>query len=340
MAPCSGKPVIISGVSEHHTNDQAPRARVRKVVITADTAGQRVDNFLQRELKGVPKSRVYRLLRKGEVRVNGRRIDAAYRLGEGDEVRVPPVRTSEPAEPVRPPDRLLQELQQRIIYEDDRLLVLDKPPGLAVHGGSGLQFGLIEALRALRPKAPFLELVHRLDRETSGCLVVAKKRSALREMHELLRTGRVEKRYLTLLLGRLPRGVVPVEAPLDSGHKQGGERVVRVASSGKAARTVFRTVARYGGYTLAEADIATGRTHQIRVHAAHLGYPVLGDARYGDKDANQALRKVGLRRLFLHAQSLEFDWGDGRPPLSVSTPLSEDLRRVLAVLEEKEPGVK
>lgn len=309
--------------------------QVRRIRIDAEQAGQRIDNFLLRELKGVPKTRIYRLLRKGEVRVNGRRSTPEYKLAAGDEVRLPPVRVAEDAADLPPGRGLLAQLEAAIIYEDEGLLVLNKPPGIAVHGGSGVRHGVIEGLRALRPAAPFLELVHRLDRDTSGCLLIAKRRSVLRLLHELLRSDAVEKRYLTLLGGNLPRGPVPVEAPLDRFHLQGGERMVRVTDAGKHARTVFRAVERFRGATLAEARIDTGRTHQIRVHAAHLGHPVVGDDKYGNREINKLFREQGVRRLFLHAQSLTLHWPDAEP-LTLTAPLFEDLETALAHLRTRD----
>ncbi|WP_198003257.1 RluA family pseudouridine synthase [Alkalilimnicola ehrlichii MLHE-1] len=303
---------------------------VRQVRIGPEDAGQRVDNFLMRQLKGVPRSLIYRLLRSGQVRVDGKRTKPPRRLATGETVRIPPVQTRAPQE-ATPPARLQGELAQRILYEDDRLLVIDKPSGLAVHGGSGLAWGLIEVLRQARPSAPFLELVHRLDRATSGCLMVAKRRSALRELHEQLRTGAVHKRYLALLTGALGRGPIPVEAPLE--RRSGPAGGVRVASHGKLARTVFRAVARPGGMTLAEADIATGRTHQIRVHAAHLGMPIAGDDRYGERAVNRRLRGLGLKRLFLHAHRLELSAPGTGQPLSIEAPLPDELAAVVAQLQ-------
>lgn len=314
------------------TNKQS--AGVRHVVISAEEAGQRVDNYLLRTFKGIPKSRVYRLLRKGEVRVNGGRVAPTYRLREADRLRLPPVRLDSVAEPAGDvPGWLAQQLREAVLYEDDVLLVLDKPSGVAVHGGSGVRMGVIEALRGMRPREQTLELVHRLDRETSGCLMIAKRRSALRELHRALRDGEVEKRYLALLDGKLPRGPFPVEEALDRRHMRGGERHVQVGAAGKAARTVFRPLERYGSTTLVEADIATGRTHQIRVHAAHVGHPVLGDDKYGDRARNKLLRELGLKRLFLHAHELRLQRPNGNDELVISAPLSPDLRAVLDKLE-------
>lgn len=321
-------------------NIQVPiSGRVRHLEIAADQAGQRIDNFLLRELKGVPKSRIYRLLRKGEVRVNGGRVEPTYRLLDGDRLRLPPVRQSPESEvSAQPPAGMLKRLENSVLYEDAGLLVINKPSGMAVHGGSGISFGVIEALRVLRPNARELELVHRLDRDTSGCLMIAKRRSVLRALHEALRTGAVDKRYMALLAGKLPRGTIPVEEALERYHVQGGERMVRVGAAGKPARTVFRTLARYAGATLAEADIATGRTHQIRVHAAHIGHPVLGDEKYGSREQNRRFRELGLKRLFLHAHQLRVTLPQSEQELVVTAPLSADLQQVLEALEGTRGG--
>ena len=305
---------------------------VQRVQVTPEQAGQRIDNFLLGRLKGVPKSRIYRLLRRGEVRVNSGRIKPTYRIQSGDEVRIPPVRVSE-KDSGQPQQGLVARVEQAIIYEDDRLLVLDKPAGVAVHGGSGVSHGVIEALRAARPKAPFLELVHRLDRDTSGCLVVAKKRSALRNLHALLREGGMEKRYLALVGGAWQGGAQTVQAPLRKNLLKGGERMVRVDPEGKPSRTLFRPLSNYPGATLVEVLLDTGRTHQIRVHGVHIGHPLAGDEKYGDAEFNQAMRALGLRRLFLHAQSLSFTEPGREQEVHVSAPLSADLRALLDALE-------
>jgi len=310
---------------------------VKQVRIGPEQAGQRVDNFLMRQLKGVPRSLVYRLLRSGQVRVDGRRVKPPRKLNEGETVRIPPVQTRA-ARDSQPPETIQRELEQRILYEDERLLVVDKPSGLAVHGGSGLPWGLIEALRQARPDAQFLELVHRLDRATSGCLMLAKRRSALRDLHQQLREGDVRKRYLALLSGALGRGPVPVEVPLE--RRSGPAGGVHVSSEGKAARTVFRAVERPAGLTLAEADIATGRTHQIRVHAAHLGLPVAGDDRYGDRAINRDLKRHGLKRLFLHASRLELTLPWSGQPLTMDSPLPPDLQAVLEQLADQPKLIK
>ncbi|RKZ35559.1 MAG: 23S rRNA pseudouridine(955/2504/2580) synthase, partial [Gammaproteobacteria bacterium] len=272
---------------------------VRQVTIDEGHAGQRIDNFLCWCLKGVPKARIYRLLRKGEVRVNSRRVRQDYRLQMGDRVRVPPVRYAEPRESGAPDPRSRERISQSILHEDDALLVLDKPSGIAVHGGSGRSFGIIEALRTMRPRAPFLELVHRLDKDTSGCLLVAKKRSALRTLHEAFRAHRVEKAYLALVAGRLTGGKRTVSEPLRRNTLRAGERIVTVDPDGKASKTVFKVKAATAAASLAEVVIHTGRTHQIRVHAASTGHPLAGDLKYGDREFNKLARKSGLRRLFL-----------------------------------------
>ncbi|QIK37470.1 RluA family pseudouridine synthase [Caldichromatium japonicum] len=309
---------------------------VQYIVVDAEAEGQRIDNFLRRVLKGVPPSHLYRLLRRGEVRVNQGRVRADHRLCAGDEVRIPPVRLGAPLPPPEHAPHQLAWLERAILHEDERLLIIDKPAGLAVHGGSGLSFGLIESLRLLRPGCE-LELVHRLDRETSGCLVVCKRRSTLRELHALIREGRMEKRYLALLVGELPRSTVLVEAPLKKNVLASGERMVQVDhQSGKPARTRLRRLARFmaddRALTLAEAELLTGRTHQIRVHAAHLGLPLAGDPKYGDEAANRCLKARGLARLFLHAVALGFQLSSMSQPLRIEAPVPAALRGFLDTL--------
>ncbi|MTW20974.1 RluA family pseudouridine synthase [Allochromatium palmeri] len=337
-----------SNASGRSTRDpQQPRANVQSgeaskapqyLQIDEQTDGQRIDNFLLRVLKGVPRSHLYRLLRRGEVRVNKGRIKAEYRLRTGDLVRIPPIRLGESAPPGRAPEAQLARLERAVIYEDERLLVIDKPSGLAVHGGSGLSYGLIESLRQLRPGRE-LELVHRLDRDTSGCLVICKRRSALRELHALIREGGgMDKRYLALILGELPRPELLVDAPLKKNVLSSGERLVRVdAHEGKAARTRFRRLQRFTidgqPLTLVEAELITGRTHQIRVHAAHLGAPLAGDDKYGDEAANRRLKGYGLTRLFLHAAALSFKLDYMARPLRLESPLPNELQQVLNALE-------
>ena len=302
----------------------------RTVRIPEDRAGQRLDNFLLGQLKGAPRSLVYKLVRSGQVRVNGGRAKAERKLEGGDEVRIPPVRLAGPEEKGAPAKGLLEAMEASIVFEDARLLVVNKPSGVASHGGSGISFGVIETLRALRPRET-LELVHRLDRDTSGVLVVAKKRAALTELQALMRTeGGISKRYLALLVGRMPDGVMSVDAPLHVGLRQGGERHVQVNAAGKASLSHFRALERRGGHSYCEVRIATGRTHQIRAHALHIGHPVAGDDKYGDADTNQRLRtQAGLKRLFLHAASLEFALDQGRRPYVINAPLPADLSDVL-----------
>ncbi len=298
------------------------RTRVQKLRIDADHAGQRIDNFLRRELPGLPTGRLYRILRRGEVRVNGGRVKAEYKLVAGDEVRIPPVRLD--ADGPAPPGRLAAALAGRVLYEDKRLLVIDKPTGMAVHGGSGVSHGVIELLRHERPELADLSLVHRLDRETSGCLVLAKRRSALRALHAKFRDGAVEKNYLALVVGDWQLGEQLVDAPLLVTHRRGGERHVIVSEEGKPARTRFRLSRRYGSVSLMQCSPLTGRTHQIRVHALTAGFPLAGDERYGDAAANRRLRKLGLGRLFLHAQSIAFPDESGNE-LHFTSPLADDL---------------
>jgi len=305
----------------------AAREPVRHVEVVDDDAGQRIDNFLLRHLKNVPRSRVYRLLRKGEVRVNGKRAKPEYRVAAGDRVRIPPVRLEAERKPPRAPDSLIRTIRAAIVHEDAQLLVINKPAGIAVHGGSGEDFGVIEALRLDRPDET-LELAHRLDRETSGCLLVARKRSSLRELHRLMREGLVEKHYLALLAGSWQLGRKRIDVPLAI-RLQGGERVVKAEAGGKESATRFEPVQFFGKRaTLMDVAIETGRTHQIRVHAAHAGHPVAGDPKYGDKEFNAAMRKRGLERMFLHAQTVSFEWGDGRD-FAVSVPLDDALKGVL-----------
>ena len=310
----------------------APGGGVRMVRVPEDRAGQRLDNFLLGQLKGAPKSLVYKIVRSGQVRVNGGRAKAETRLEGGDEVRIPPVRLAEPGDKGVPARGLLEAMEASIVFEDARLLAISKPSGVASHGGSGISFGVIETLRALRPQQS-LELVHRLDRDTSGLMVVAKKRSALTEMQALMREeggDGIRKRYLALLVGRMPDGVMSVDAPLHVGLRQGGERHVQVNDAGKASLSHFKVLERRGGHSYCEVRIETGRTHQIRVHAQHIGHPVAGDDKYGDPDVNKRLREqIGLKRLFLHAASLEFALDAGKTPYLLTAPLAPELVAVL-----------
>ncbi len=297
--------------------------------------GQRVDNFLLTHLKGVPKSLIYRILRSGEVRVNKGRIKPAYRLQLGDVVRVPPLRRPDTPPAPQPSRQVVDLIIRSILYEDNGLLVINKPSGVAVHGGSGLSYGVIEALRIARPDARDLELVHRLDRDTSGCLMIAKKRSVLRALHTLLREDGVDKRYVALLKGRWRGGERRVTAALKKNVLLSGERVVRVGEDGKASETLFRPLRHFASATMVEALPRTGRTHQIRVHAAHLGQPIAADDKYGDDEFNAQMRQRGLRRLFLHAASLRFTLPGADRPLEFRAPLGPDLETVLAALDEE-----
>ena len=302
----------------------------RTVRVPDDRDGQRLDNFLLGQLKGAPRSLVYKLVRSGQVRVNGGRAKAERKLAAGDEVRIPPVRLGEPSDKGTPPTGFLKAMEAAIVFEDARLLALNKPSGVASHGGSGISFGAIETMRALRPEQS-LELVHRLDRDTSGLLIMAKKRSALTEMQALMREeGGIAKRYLALLTGRMPDGVMSVDAPLHVGLRQGGERHVQVNAAGKASLSHFRVLERRGGQSYCEVRIETGRTHQIRVHSQHIGHPIAGDDKYGDAEANKRLREqVGLKRMFLHASTLEFALDGGKAAYLLNAPLVPELLDVL-----------
>ena len=307
----------------------APPA-VRYLEIDETRAGQRLDNFLIATLKGVPRSHIYRILRKGEVRINRSRVRPDYRLEQGDVVRIPPLRLS----PVKYLD--LQTavegfgwLLPRILYEDDDLMVINKPAGLAVHGGSGVSVGLIEALRGLRPEVPSLELAHRLDRDTSGCLLLAKTRPAMLTLHRMLREGKMEKYYVALVAGIWRGGAREVLAALEKNRPRSGERKVEVSKDGKEAASLFTPHQRFGLATLMEIRLLTGRTHQARVHAAHLGHPIAGDDKYGDREFNRRLHKLGLRRLFLHAQRLQFTHPQSKCKIDVEAPLPAELSSLL-----------
>ena len=311
------------------------REGVRQVEVSADQAGVRLDNFLTRLLQGLPRSRVFRIVRRGEVRVNGKRADPQTRLQAGDKVRVPPVSLPAPDAPrvARVPRTLIATVRDSIISENERLIVVNKPAGIAVHGGSGVSFGIIEALRAARPEET-LELVHRLDRDTSGCLLVARKPAALRILHAMMRDGQVEKGYLALVKGQWDLGKKRIDVPLNTESRVGGERTVRVQAGGKSAVSAFSPVQFFGKRaSVVEVSLETGRTHQIRVHAAHVGHAVAGDDKYGDKDFNAAMRETGLTRMFLHAHRISFDWPNGGD-FSASAPLPADLAAVLDALAE------
>jgi len=303
---------------------------VRRLKVDDSADGQRLDNFLVARLKGVPKSRLYKLVRGGEVRVNGGRVDVGHRLALGDEVRIPPVRTATPAQagaPRLPPSA--HRLLPAILYRDDALIALDKPAGMAVHGGSGISRGVIEQLRLELPECRYMELVHRLDRETSGVLLIALKRRALVNLHAAMRAGRIEKRYFTLVAGRWPNPVQHVKLPLHKRVTDAGEKRVTVRDEGQAAHTIFRRLQQFEGFTLLEAELKTGRTHQIRVHASHLGFPIAGDDKYGDFELNKRLAKQGLKRMFLHAARLVFEHPISGERMTVEAPLPADLQAFL-----------
>ena len=311
------------------------RSKVRQAEVSTEEAGVRLDKYLARALPQVPLGHVFRLIRKGEVRVNGKRAQGSLRLQPGDLVRIPPVRVqaAPPAPdgapaPRRVPARLIEEVRASVLYRDDVLLAVNKPAGLAVHGGSGVSFGVIEALRAAYP-GDELELVHRLDRDTSGCLLVARKASALRTLHALLREHAFDKRYLALVVGKWDLGKKRIDMPLRTDLRVGGERTVKAHASGKSAISDFRPVQFFGNRaSLLEVSIKTGRTHQIRVHAAHAGHPVAGDEKYGDAAANAALEALGLSRMFLHASSVSFEWPRGGT-MSLNAPLPPELAAVI-----------
>jgi 23S rRNA pseudouridine955/2504/2580 synthase len=304
------------------------KVSVKQVDIGSETAGQRVDNFLLRECKGVPKSHIYRILRSGEVRINSGRVDATYRLQEGDRVRIPPLRLGAKAAPSKPP-----KFELPLVYEDEGLIAANKPAGLAVHGGSGISYGVIEQLRAARPEAKFLELVHRLDRDTSGLLLLAKKRSVLTAMHELIRAGQMEKRYLVLVQGKWHSGKQHVKLRLQRYVTGAGERRVSVDEEGREAHTVFQLERACGACSLLQAQLKTGRTHQIRVHLAHLGFPIVGDDKYGDFELNKRLAKQGLRRMFLHAWKLAFVHPVTGDRIRLEAPLPPELEHFIQSLK-------
>jgi len=301
--------------------------------IDEGSCDQRIDNFLCKTLKGVPKSHIYRILRSGEVRVNKKRVDQTYRLKMGDQVRIPPIRVAD-----KPEQEYVPAVEFPIIYEDDALIAINKPSGVAVHGGSGVSFGVIEQMRSARPQAKFLELVHRLDRETSGVLLLAKKRSALTAMHEIMREGNSDKRYYTLVLGKWHNVKQHVKLPLHKFDTPQGEKRVMVREDGMASHTIFSLLKSWPDFTLLEAQLKTGRTHQIRVHLSHLGYPIAGDDKYGDFARNKELMKQGLKRMFLHALSIAFKHPLTDEPLQLNAPLPKELQGFIDKLDEQISG--
>lgn len=319
-------------LSEPHKQPQ-----VQLVTISMDNEGQRIDNFLITFLKGVPKSLIYRILRKGEVRINKKRVKPEYKLNKGDEVRIPPVRTAERVEANLSPklDKIAM-LESTIIYEDDIILAINKPSGIAVHGGSGLSFGVIEGLRTLRPEASFLELVHRIDRETSGILLIAKKRSALKSLHEQLRLKQMTKDYLALTKGDWPSSCKVVSAPLFKNTLKSGERIVKVSQDGKPSETWFKVEERFGFATLIKASPVTGRTHQIRVHTQYANHPIAFDERYGDKAFDAKLIDTGVNRLFLHAANITFLHPKTQQMMRLCAPLDQNLQHCLQKLRKNQ----
>ncbi len=308
-------------------------SNVSTIVVGPGGEDQRVDNFLLRHCKGVPRTHIYRILRTGEVRVNSKRVDATHRLSEGDRLRIPPIRMAEESRAKKPRAR---PVDLPAVFEDEAVLVVDKPSGMAVHGGSGVSFGVIEAMRAARPGLRYLELVHRLDRDTSGLLMLAKRRSALTRLHADLREGKVRKRYLALVKGRFGAAQRRVDLPLRKYLTHAGERRVSVDSEGREARTVVRLEREYRDFSLVSADLLTGRTHQIRVHLAHLGFPIAGDDKYGDFDLNRELARRGLKRMFLHAAELRFVHPITGEALVLHAPLPPELDAFVGGLEKRE----
>lgn len=310
-------------------SNKAQSQTVQFIEITSAQAGQRIDNFLLSLEKGVPKSRIYRALRKGEVRVNKGRIKQTYKIQAGDVIRVPPLRVAERNTPTQVSDTFKQQLLESIIFEDDAMLVMNKPAGIAVHAGSQIQQGLIEALRIIRPELEFIELVHRLDRDTSGCLMLAKSRDSLLNLQQQMLSDEMDKRYLTLLKGELSNSEQLVEQPLLKNTVSSGERMVKVDAQGKQAKTLFIRQQAFEIAQLTEVKLFTGRTHQIRVHAAWTGHPVAGDDKYGDRAFNKQMKNYGLNRLFLHAWKLGIHHPLTGTPLQLEAPLPERLQHVI-----------
>ncbi len=310
------------------------KVKSKQIVINEDVAGQRIDNFLIRYLGKIPKSRIYQMVRKGEVRVNKGRIKQTYKLIKGDIVRIPPIYTNERIQN-EPPRQLQQKIVDAIIYEDDSLIIVNKPSGVVVHGGSEHEFGIIEAIRAYSDKYSKLELVHRLDKETSGCLILAKTIPSLRILNKIIQTDEISKTYCALLAGQLDKKQYLVDQPLKKNTMLSGERVVKVDPSGKKATTKIFRAKVYQNATLVEVELLTGRTHQIRVHSAYINHPVIGDNKYGDKDINKQFKKIGLKRLFLHAKSLQFVSPATNKSIFIEAPLDVGLTELLQKLTIK-----
>jgi len=308
-------------------------AKVTYIDITKEIAGSRIDNFLITRFKGVPKTHIYRIIRKGEVRVNKKRIQPSYRLQDEDQIRIPPLELQESKAPLTPSQTLTVFLKDRILMEDAHILIINKPSGMAVHGGSGVKLGLIEALRAIYPMIKHLELVHRLDAQTSGCLILAKKPKILRELHALLREGKICKTYRAFTKGQWKKSECNVQEPLQKNILKSGERIVRVHKEGKAAVTKFSQLKTYSCGSLMDVILETGRTHQIRVHVAHRKHPIALDEKYGDPEFNRSMRQYGLKRLFLHAYALDFILPSTGQRIKITAPLDKDLEGFLKALE-------
>ncbi|MFN3233910.1 MAG: 23S rRNA pseudouridine(955/2504/2580) synthase RluC [Gammaproteobacteria bacterium] len=306
------------------------QTKVTYITIAEEDDGQRIDNFLVKKLKGLPKSHLYKLLRKGEVRVNKKRIKPEYRLQVGDSLRLPPMKLLPEKAKVAPNAHVLAMLSNGILFENDDFWVINKPSGIAVHGGSGINYGVVEAMRALYPKHKQLDLAHRLDRDTSGCLVIAKKRSSLKLLHDLFRDRRIKKFYWALTAGHWKNSELTVDLPLMRYELQSGERMVKVKPEGKPSKTKFQVIDRFDQAELVSAELCTGRTHQIRVHAAEREHPIAGDNKYGDKEFNQIMKKFGVKRLFLHARHLTIPWSE--QTIEVNAPLNAEMQRVLEKL--------
>ncbi len=307
---------------------QNKKSPVRQITINSEDDSRRIDNFLMGMLKGLPRTRIYQMLRRGEVRVNKGRVKQSYRLQKEDVVRIPPVSMVMPEDRGKPPAYMLDMLKSAVLFEDEHIMALNKPAGIAVHGGSGRSFGVIEVMRYLRPEAGNLQLVHRIDQQTSGCLLLSKTAQGLQHLHEALRSRHAQKRYLTLLKGDIGRQSIKVDVPLKKNIMLSGERLVQVDQGGKAAHSSFRRKQLFQNTCLVEVTIETGRTHQIRVHSRHIGHPVAGDDKYGDRDLNRALRRRGLNRMFLHASQIKLaDYGDNG--LTISAALAANLQDFL-----------
>ncbi len=302
---------------------------VQRVVVSADEAGQRLDNFLLARLKGVPRSHIYKILRSGEVRVNRGRAKPRQKLAAVEEVRIPPIRLAVARDEGRIPDQLAETLRRNVLFEDDALIAINKPAGLAVHGGSGVSFGLIEAMRQVFPNEKRLELVHRLDRDTSGCILLARDRNALVQLQQALRDRQVEKVYQALCVGKWPRHIREIDAPLDRSKGGSGERIVRAKESGKPSKTFFQVAQRFANATLLEVRLESGRTHQIRVHSQLAGHPLAGDTKYGRREDIKFFRQLGLKRMFLHASRLQFVHPVSAEQISIDAPLPQDLSNLL-----------